>query len=217
MFELRTFTAAEAEAITGVPATLLRDWRRRDCLPKPLRRARLSRKHPRYDVVELANIWAMGLLAARGIGPQLSVNYAPAIAGLIAADVVRRIEAYEGEHELTLTWAQVSPRWVDQSAWLSRNLGAIKGFSAPGAKFFIWWADGSCIVADDLRAAFGELSDDPRYAGPIIVLDVFALATTLLEKIGKPVVKVRFERTERGELLPIEYGAAVAPETNPSR
>jgi hypothetical protein len=91
VFDLSVFTPKEAEAITGVSTTLQRDWRRRKFLP-------VVEGHMRFNILELSRLWAIKLLADRGIGPATSTEVTELIAEGIAFHALASSAAFEGEH-----------------------------------------------------------------------------------------------------------------------
>jgi hypothetical protein len=63
--DLAEFTPAEVERITTLSTTMQRDWRQRGFIPR-------FERHARFDPFAVADIWAMKMLADRGIGPAVS-------------------------------------------------------------------------------------------------------------------------------------------------
>ncbi|MGF7173362.1 MerR family transcriptional regulator [Azospirillum doebereinerae] len=82
--------------------------------------------------------------------------------------------------------------WGFQAGYLQRQTitQAGKGRVIP-TRFFIWWADGSHIWHSSVDAACNDgVSNDARFSGPIIVLDLNALGSTLIERAERPLVHV---------------------------
>ena len=88
-FELTQFRAKDVERITGASTTTLRDWRRRGYLPK-------KTGHPKFNCIELLQVWAMKMLADRGIGPSLAAGIATQCGIVGAWFALREPYAYDG-------------------------------------------------------------------------------------------------------------------------
>jgi len=237
-YTFTTFTPAEAERITGVSTALQRDWRRRGYLPT-------LEKHARFDMFDLAGLMARGLLASRGIGPQLTEEVIPWCVSGIAWHALKWVDAYEGDHHRTLDWRppqfrpsrEISPEmeellrraaaddgklaewsksydpaWSERGNWLARQILSLKGFPRViPARYFIWWANDQHVWHESLDKAFDGWSDDPRVAGPVLVLDLQALASQLQQRAGRALVHVEFpQNPETGELVdPMHYGVPI--------
>lgn len=89
---LTLFTPGEAQRITDVATVMQRDWRRRGFLPS-------GDGHARFDVFSLAELWALKLLADRGIGPQQGKEVVDWLAIGIVGYALQFRDAYEGEHD----------------------------------------------------------------------------------------------------------------------
>ena len=175
-----TFTAGEAEKITGLSPDTQRDWRRRGFLDAP------EKGWSRYELRDLAELLVMSALQERGIGPSISKNIAGVVALRLSFFVVSWVEAIDdrtnGEME----------KIIQQRRKL---VGETRGhfFITPSTeprRFVIFWANGTTEFVEDIGKAFSELSSDPRYHGAILVLDLEALATLLIERAGRPFVSV---------------------------
>jgi len=165
--ERATFTPAAAARITGVSAVLQRDWRRRGYLPS-------VPGHARFSTVQLAEIWVMGLLAERGIGPQQSKGMAFSAAMRIAAFAHLSASAWDGA---------VPPD--RQRAEFARE-----GLSTPHIpRFLLWLPDGPAGFADTLTF-FDEAKYPQNNIGAVVVLDLRALGNLLVERAGKPLIKI---------------------------
>lgn len=224
-FTLTTFTPGEAEKITGLSTGMQRDWRKRGLLPS-------NDGHARFDLFSLAEMLAFKLLSDRGVGPQTSREVMPWVTVGIAYQVLLWVDAYEGDHLKTNEARGLPPRSIDPEAmehfapmleasgisraelenrrngfdgqWLSHQVILTKGYPRViPAKFFIWWADGSHVFTGSLDRQFSDgSSSDARWAGPVVVLDLEGLASTLLAQAGRPFVHVEFETNESGDFEP---------------
>lgn len=213
-FTMTAFTPSEAAAITGVSTDLQRDWRRRGYLLS-------GSGHARFDLFDLARMLTMQLLAARGIGPQQSVEIAEWCALGIARDVLAGTDAWEGEPHLAPIdfsipkidetgerLAEKMPeterasflekydaRWGARQRYLINSLWRMldKPRVIPG-KCFVWWADDSHSFEVSFDDAIGNMfSSDPKTQGPMVVLEYFSLSTLLMERAGRAFCHIEFE------------------------
>lgn len=232
-YVLTTFTPAEAEKITTLNTVMQRDWRRRGFIPS-------GEGHARFDAFALAEVWVMKMLSDRGVGPQLSKEVASWCAMGILWHALKDGEAYEGDHARTFEWEpegarpqpdpealavlerfsketgiaipeNVDTTWSAKGEWLAKQVFRLRGCPRViPSPYFIWWADGSHVFHDSLDEAFSSLSWDEKYAGPVIVLDLNALATQLLVRAGRALVHVEYPVDEDGNIVPpLQYGAVV--------
>ncbi|WP_457168225.1 hypothetical protein [Pannonibacter sp. Q-1] len=229
-YVLTTFTPAEAEKITTLGTVAQRDWRRREFIPS-------VEGHARFDAFALAEMWVMKMLSDRGVGPQMSKAVANWCAVGILWHALKDVDAYEGDHHRTFDWEpeELRPKpvantvafltqkfeeagmalphdldftWEAKASWLAKQVFRQKGYSGViPAGYFLWWADGSHEWHVSLDKAFSDLSSEARYAGPVIVLDLQALATTLNQRAGRALVHVEFPVNEEGKIVrPFECG-----------
>jgi hypothetical protein len=177
-YVLSTFTAGEAEAITGVTTQVQRDWRRRGYLPA-------TDGHARHDVFALAELLALKALGDRGIGPQEAKKSAPLIAAGIAAHAIGDPRAIAGAPpDLTCDGA------ASVAARIFRDrFGRV--FPPP---YFIIWADGHHDWVPDLRHidAHGMASTlaGEKIVGAIIVIPIVPLGDVLRRRASRPLVTV---------------------------
>lgn len=104
-------------------------------------------------------------------------------------------------------WSQ-----LEQCEWLTKNLYRQRGLKFTVAPYFIWWADNSHIFHVSLDRAFQDFTiADAQVSGAVVVLDLAALASGVMERSGRPLVHVEFARDEEtGEIdPPLEYGDTV--------
>ncbi|MEO3428922.1 hypothetical protein AAFN88_08715 [Pelagibius sp. CAU 1746] len=184
------FTPGEAEGITGVSTALQRDWRRRGFLPS-------NDGHARFDVFALAEMWALRLLAERGIGPQQSRKAAAWLAAGIVHEALQHRQAYEGDFEAAALRGahpddnvqdrlDVLARWIVQERSRPRGAGQVLP-----ARFFVWTGDGKRRWVDSVDAWFDDIDGGRRKgAGAVIVMDQRALGRRLLDLARRPFVHV---------------------------
>lgn len=115
-------------------------------------------------------------------------------------------------------WSRVPRGWTRRCEGFAREVMRAKGFSFAVAPYFLWWADDTHVFTDDIKAAIENAwSTDPRLAGPIVVLDLHALAGLILHRAGRPFVHVDHGPDENPTDAPLEYGAPVPFDFNPDR
>lgn len=172
-----TFTASEVEKITGVSTTTQRDWRRRGFLEAT------DDGWTRYELHDLCQLLVMSALQERGVGPSLSKD----IAGVAALHIAF----------FALSWVDsIDDGTSGEFEKLVRLRGEPRGafFVRPSAqkplRYLVVWATGEIGLVEDIGAAFSQLSSDRKYHGAIIVLDLDALATLLIDRAGRPFVSV---------------------------
>jgi len=174
---LNEFTPAEAALATGVSAVQQRDWRRRGFLPQ-------NEGHARFDACEIAAMWTMRLLSDRGVGPSETGEIAKwAAAGIVSASC-KWVDAF-GLATSGIPGDNIS--WKRRAEFLKQKVLRSAGYNLEPAPFLIWWANGAHTFHFSVDQAFKEhLSDDERYVGPVIVLDLASLGTDLLKRLSKP-------------------------------
>lgn len=119
------FAPGQVEKITGVSVDRQRDYRRHGFLPK-------VEGHARFDAYEMAALFFVNAMAARGIGPQVAFTYAHTCATAIVWHALGRTDAYDREAFGILTARNMVP----QVAITDDELNALRatisecGFSA---------------------------------------------------------------------------------------
>lgn len=184
-FTLSLFSPGEAERITGLSTVMQRDWRRRKLLPEPA-----GPGHARFNAFDLASMWTRRLLSDRGIGPQETEEIGRWCAFGIIWHALMWIDSWEGDHEKF-----EAPTWPLKAQAMARKVIFAEngGFRVLPARFFIWWADGSHMWHQSVDAAFNaDESSDPKYTGPVIVLDLMSLGFELVDRVNRPIVHVEF-------------------------
>ena len=212
-FELtfNRYAATAAERITDVSAMLQRNWRRHGYLPT-------NEGHARFDLFELAQLRALGMLAARGVGPNLGIDVSEIIAAGITLGALRCRGAYEGDAEMLnveaddeataemrraveakgmdfgrepLAWGAKADTFA-RAAFRGREDFKTYGRAVP-ARFFMWFPDGSHRWDNSVDACFR--SDRFPTDGPVIVIDQHAVGAKMVERAPQPFVRV--ERSPR--------------------
>jgi hypothetical protein len=176
-YELTTFGAGEAEAITGVTTQVQRDWRRRGFLPA-------TDGHARHDVFALAELLALRSLGERGIGPQEAKHSSELIAAGIATHAIGDPRAIAGAPP------DLSP---DEAAGVAARVFRDRfGRGWIPGPYFIIWADGAHDWVPDLThigsTGLGLASD--KIAGAIVVIPIVPLGDVVRRRAGRPLVTV---------------------------
>lgn len=172
---LSEFSAAEAEAVTGLAVVEQRNWRRRGHLdPLP------DAKHARFDVLALADMQCRAALAFRGIGPARTRHIGPSVALRVAAHALRWSNAWAGN-----PWDAPGETWGDKSGWLTAGVLSVR------RDLYLVWAEEIVLFTSDIAAAFDGAAGHARLApGPVVVLDLAALGGDLLDRARRPLARV---------------------------
>lgn len=196
-----TFTPAQAARISGVNATLQRDWRRRKILP-PLTQATAS-----YTAFEVAQLMALNALAEQGLSPLSYKTVAGKLGACIVARALLEKRAYMGALErytpfddeglerilsseqhfpLEMRGSAMEDALASWQLWnLSKSITKQAGYSVTGLEAFIQFADGSFEFYGSAITAFETIDDtDPRLQGAIIVVDLRSLGVEFLRRTG---------------------------------
>ena len=163
MINLTTFTPREAEAITGVSTVRQRDYRRHGFMPS-------GDGHARFDAYALARLWAFTLLNAQGIGPKVASENADTI----AAGIVYQ--------------ALCSSDDADFARKVHREHSGLGAALVP--RFFVLFPDGSEWFDQSLDDALDHGERDRSMPGAIIALDLRSLGEMLIQRAGRPLIKV---------------------------
>lgn len=221
---LTQFTPGEAERITTLTTTMQRDWRRRGHLSDFEGHARFDvfnlaemwvlkmladRGIGPQAASDVARICALGI-------SWWALSWVDAYEGdhhrvdeCWPAALRKRPKPFPPELIAAMESAEMAGRfkipspddlmWGAKADSLRRQVVLERGFPRViPAPFFVWWADGSHIWHVSLDEAFGNVSADPRYSGPVIVLDLKALGSTLIDRAGRPFVHVELVAEKNG-------------------
>lgn len=188
--ELETYTPQEAEVITGVPQTTVRNWRRAGYLER-------HAGHARYTVADLLVIYSMGMLVDRGITVKAAQAFAPGTARAIFQSLLYRDAAYAPDllgkdHPGPLAKLEAKMRAATE---------AEQAFGVAGEKTPDWliiWADDSMEFLYD-QDADGEgpheqfftniQYDKPYVQGPVMMFCLGALAALVAGRLPRPAIK----------------------------
>ena len=174
-----TFTAGEAERITGVSTATQRDWRRRGFFHSE------GDGWTKYQLEDLGQLLVMRVLQDRGIGPSVSCHIARA-AGLrlafFALNWTDSIEDNTGGAFEKIVRKGKRPRGGHFVGWV--------GTSDDPPKYLVAWADGTSDLVSDIGSAFQGSMFDAKYHGAAIVLDLDALGAVIGRRAGRPFVTV---------------------------
>lgn len=239
-FELTTFMPGEAERITTLATGLQRDWRKRGFIPANDGHARfdlfglaemlalktLADRGVGPAVGQGVASWlAVGIAwhvlnsvdayegdhfrtnEARGLPPRPPMTYPPGPKGVVFKAAMEHLVS-----KGLLSEEDLERRRGFDGDWLAKQVIRLKGYPRIiPAKFFIWWADGTHTFAASLDAAFGDGgATDDRWGGAVIVLDLDGIASTIMQRAGRPFVHVEFPIGDDGKLEPpMEYGAVI--------
>lgn len=173
------FSPSEAQVITGVDLANQRNWRRRGYLPKG------QGGWTEFEAPDLAKMLVFQSLANRGIGPSSAQEDAYwASLGILYAALkwIDSIDDKTGEN----FWWKYKDIPGEAAGMICRKLSKV----IPGGRFWVWWADGKSECLDDIRKAFNESSWSEKYGGAVVVLDLQALGSQLLDRAGRPLVTI---------------------------
>lgn len=209
MFTVKTFTPAEAAKISGVSATLQRDWRRRGIL-RPLETGQA-----RFTPFEVAEMMALNALAERGLSPLSYRGIAGKLGASIVACALRSKDSYSGAFDEFLptdthrldasirTYEIMSGSLglrTDAAAlrddikdvligWramaLAKVVTKLEGYSVEDLDAFVQFADGSFEFYPSIMTPFEVLeTGDPRLRGAVIVVSLSGLAVEFRRRTG---------------------------------
>lgn len=209
IFDLSTFSAAQAAKITGVSLALQRDWRRRDILP-PLATAQAA-----FNPFDLGRLMALGTLSNQGLSPLLYKGIAGKIGAAIVFQAVLSRQAYTGafedyypsdiarlqEHQAMTKRLRFEPSvesleeeidgWRRYS--LAKYVTGSNGYDVSKCGAFVIFADGSFDFYQGPIEPFEVIErNDPRMLGAIVVIDLSALGEEMLRRSG-PLVHINEE------------------------
>lgn len=223
--QLNTWTPREAERITSVDRNTQRDWRRRGLFPNFKGHARFNpfqlaqiwimrmlseRGVPLKEAQEVAHWCAVGVIhaALQWIdayeGDHLrTYEWQPDV-----LDCLTRADSDQEREQAneSLVKARIDPpdpNWGHKARWLSRQiLARAAATRVVPARFFIWWANDTHTWHHSVDAAYSEgLSSDSKFAGPSLILDQDALASTFLDLVETTLVRIEFEYVGQDKIV----------------
>jgi hypothetical protein len=207
--ELETYTPSEAEDVTKVAQTTVRNWRRAGYLPK-------YTGHARYTVADLLVMVAMQALVSRGMAPESATGFAGEIARATFQSLISTPKAYS-EASADAARAEIGPvsqervnevaRALDESrvADLTPEMieaadnlktlmdAAEQKFGLSGVKAPSWlviWANGDLqfFYDEDIDSFFSDTVYDEYVQGPVILFCLGAMAHMVLSRLPRPPV-----------------------------
>lgn len=220
-FELATFSPADAERVTGLTTGMQRDWRQRGYIPKTDKRARFDAfALAEIWVMKLFAERGIGPALSQSVAPKCAesiVHNALQFSDADAAFAGQHLQTFDwldsndraGVHWRKENGAAYAKRplsartpleslvpqieWNAQRTWLIDKLFKSLGRFGQGHGDVIWWPTGevqfSGLSSFDNRGAAPHAD---RYAGAFVGLDLYSLAEILVERAGRPLVKVTF-------------------------
>ncbi|RWR14306.1 helix-turn-helix domain-containing protein [Paenirhodobacter populi] len=207
--ELEHYTPSEAEEITQVAQTTVRNWRRAGHLAR-------HDGHARYNIAELLVQTSMRTLVSRGVAPEVAKGYAGEIARAAFQSMIYSAKAYsEGVHKAAREEVgKISPErieqvkaaageafslemleWADAQTCMmdaAKRTFGVSGLKAP--TWFIIWANGELEFYYDgdsfEERFFSETINDEYVQGPVILFYLDALATMVIDRLPRPAIKL---------------------------
>lgn len=203
--KLETYTPSEAEIITGVVQTTVRNWRRVGYLPH-------QKGHARYNIADLLVMHSMGILVSRGITP----DAAKAFAGETARAIFQALTWIDGAYSPEVQDAarhEVTNNHQDEVAVFLEHLGAdrheqavsfiAKGVMAKASgqsfgvngldqiEWLVIWANNEIEFFTSDRAEadfFSAYGRDEYVAGPVMLLCLPAIAGAVIDRLPRPAI-----------------------------
>ncbi|MEI9425548.1 MerR family transcriptional regulator [Mesorhizobium sp. Cs1299R1N1] len=187
--QFTTFTAGEAEAITGVPTATQRDWRRHGFLER-------AEGWTLYDAHSLARLLFMRVMQEQGVGPTRSSQIASSAAlriewyalnregaiGIIKPDA--NLDGLEAKSPDELKALIERQRGEPLAALIVRPTGT--------ESWLVKWADGELSFVDDLVTAVRHIPYERR--GAIVAVDLQHLGEVLAGRADGPLVLVKITK-----------------------
>lgn len=211
--ELATYSPSEAELVTKVPQTTVRNWRRLGHLPRQQGRAR-------YTIADLLFLSVMQMLVSRGITPELAKEHAGEVARAIFLSVIWSRDGYS-DAAYAAASAGVGENSPDLIANARAALGdafsmealasarkqeflmeaAARAFGLSGVKapsWFIIWSNGEMQSYYDADISeetfFGNMSYDEYVHGPVMLFCLGALAAMVIDRLPRPAIVLQEEK-----------------------
>lgn len=211
--ELSLYTPSDAEAVTKVAQTQVRNWRRAGYLSRQDGPAR-------YTIGDLLNMSAMHELVSRGVAPSVAKPFAAEIAHAAFSNMIYSVRAFS-ETAQNAAAAEVGEGNPERVAQVRAALGADfshdalmfiqtqeflmecaeRKFGLTGLKkplWFIIWANGKMQFYHDEDISeetfFGNTSyRDPYVQGPVMLFCLGAIAQMVLDRLPRPPFKLAGE------------------------
>ena len=169
------FSPAEVARVTGISQDLQRDWRRRGLLEKK------TQGWEQFDLDDLVKLSVAGLLIDRGLPASVALNaaVAPNIQFLtIIAERSTEFDPRLPEHEQN-NWATKIPEFTKRRF----------------RRFYVWAKpihpyDLFVGVTDNVNELFDKWRQEGKDAGAAVVVDLEWLADQIIERTGRPLMRV---------------------------
>lgn len=210
---LETYSPKEAEAVTNVTMSTVRNWRRLGHLPRP-------EGPTRYTIADLLHMFVLGLFASRSIAIGPVTGVASEAARAVYQSVIWNAESFEDEvHKKALQEIGEAPavdianakeifgdssgidflnkvRAQEHMAEAAEKLARIA--KGPKPDWLVIWADGSLEFFHEGENAdqtfFENIQYGAAYAqGPIIVFCLGALAAMVVDRLPRPAFRLNEE------------------------
>ncbi|WP_238121745.1 MULTISPECIES: hypothetical protein [unclassified Xanthobacter] len=143
---LNLFRPAEAEAVTGLSTAMQRDYRHRGFLPS-------FTGHARFNVFDLAEMYALKQLSDHGFGPDTFGSSAKIVARGLVYHALKFADAYEGE-------AQDIERFCVESNTPEEKVFSDCGLDTDFRRYLVIWSwsfpHNEHEFTDDLNRSFSE-------------------------------------------------------------
>ncbi len=207
--ELETYTPGEAEVITAVKQTTVRNWRRAGYLPR-------QDGHARYTLADMLVMFVMGMLVSRGTAPEAAKEFAGHAANAIFRSSIWSGKAFSEDVRLKAKaeMGKISADEIAQFERIDSNFSAeiletircqeimikaaeqLAGMS--GMKHPTWlvvWADGSLEFLysdeDPESSFFGNIEHGRAYVqGPVMLFCLGALAQMVIDRLPRPAFRL---------------------------
>ncbi|WP_208348807.1 MerR family transcriptional regulator [Pseudaestuariivita rosea] len=207
--ELETYLPAEAEEITGVKQTTVRNWRRAGHLPR-------HQGHARYNLADMLVMFVMGMLVSRGMTPEAAKEFSGQTARAIFQSAIHSKQTFSDsvraeakaemgeipDDEVAELKAQIGDGFrLDMIEWArcqkimmnaAEQLAGISGVEQP--EWLIVWAHGESQFLydgdpfEDTFLANTFFSD--HSAGPITLFHLDTLAQMVIERLPRPAIRL---------------------------
>lgn len=208
--KLETYTPSEAETITGVVQTTVRNWRRAGYLAR-------QKGWARYNIADLLVMYSMGMLTSRGITPEAAQAFAGETARAIfqamiwidgaytpEADNAARREVTENQQDALHTFLEHlgADRHEAAVTLIARDVKARasgQSFGVSGLDQIEWlviWANNEIEFFTSDRAEadfFSAYGRDEYVAGPVMLLCLPAIAGAVIDRLPRPAIRLAEE------------------------
>ncbi len=169
------FRAGEVSEITGISPVLQRNWRRRGLLEKK------GEGWSSFSLEELVTLYVASVLIDRGVSASSALNVAQAGHFNLLTHIAKRSTEFAPDlpKDKRKTWADKLPeKYKDR---FRRFLVIPDVGNAVGKEL---------VQCDDVSKAIDQLVEKKITTGAVIVLDLETLADQIVERAGRPLMRV---------------------------